>query len=110
MTALIFGVDGLIVALLILLPLAFVIYGAVDAVLLPTQAWRTSSESKVMWIALPFVGLVLCVVAGPILTAIYLAVVRPRVRAAVRRPLSATSLDCRAAQDRPHFSRVSLML
>ena len=82
MTAQIFGVDGIIVALIILLPLAFVIYGAVDAVSLPAQAWRTSGESKVMWMSLPFVGLVFCVIAGPILTGIYLAVIRPRVTAA----------------------------
>jgi len=40
-TAQIFGVDGIIVALIILLPLAFVIYGAVDAVSLTTERHRS---------------------------------------------------------------------
>jgi uncharacterized membrane protein len=83
--AAIFGVDGLVVALLVLVPLGVVVYGAVDAALLPAEAWRATGQSKLLWIILPFGGLLLCIVAGPIMTAIYLAATRPRVRSAQRR-------------------------
>ena len=70
----------LIVFLVIPLGLVFPIWGIVDAAGRPDAAWARAEQSKTLWIVLQAVGMLVCF--GWILAVIYLAVIRPKVRAA----------------------------
>lgn len=74
---------GLLLVLLplVLLPLAVVVWGLADAAGRPASAWRAAGENKTLWVALQAAGLVVFL-AGVVLSVVYLAALRPRVRAA----------------------------
>jgi hypothetical protein len=78
----IFGVDGIII--LLLLPISFVValWALIDASIRPEPAFRAVGQSKVLWIVLPIVGIFLFVVIGGILGVVYLVAIRPKVKLA----------------------------
>ncbi len=74
----IFGLSGLIILLVFLvLP----IWALVDAISRPTGAFAAARSSKGMWIALIVVSSLLTGIVGVVLSVVYLALIRPRVRA-----------------------------
>jgi hypothetical protein len=70
------------VALIVLVPLVFVIWGVVDAARLDTAAWEAAGQSKVIWILFMAVGFVACGLIGIFATVIYFASIRPQVKRA----------------------------
>lgn len=64
--------------LVALLPLAFIIWGVVDAAGHSDAAWAAAGQNKVLWIVLQAVGVFFCMV-GLIFTIVYFAAIRPRV-------------------------------
>jgi hypothetical protein len=82
----IFGVDGLIilvVLIFIVVGVAVPIWAVVDAASKPSAAFGAAGTSKGMWITLIAVFSVLTGIVGFILAIVYLAFVRPRVVTAV---------------------------
>lgn len=78
MTGEIFGLSGLIILIVFLvLP----IWALVDAISRPSSAFSTAGSSKGMWIALIVVFSLLTGIIGVVLSIVYLASIRPRVRA-----------------------------
>ena len=78
MTGEIFGLSGLIILLVFMvLP----IWALVDAISRPTGAFAAAGSSKGMWIALIVVFSLLTGIVGVVLSIVYLALIRPRVRA-----------------------------
>jgi hypothetical protein len=67
----------------VLVAFAVVLWGIVDAAGRPAHAWSAAGQSKAAWIALQAAGLVFCV-AGFVLSVVYLAAIRPKVRAGER--------------------------
>ncbi len=84
MAAEIFGVDGLIILILLLIPVSFglALWALIDAASRPDEAFRQAGQSKVLWIILPIVGFVLLGFVAAILGIVYLAAIRPKVREA----------------------------
>lgn len=76
----IFGVDGVFL-LLLLASLVLALWALIDAASQPKGAFQRAGQSKVLWIILPIIGLVLFFIVGGILGIVYLATVRPKVRA-----------------------------
>jgi drug/metabolite transporter (DMT)-like permease len=60
---------------------AIVVWGLADAVQRPEAAFARVGQNKILWVAIQAVGLLFCL-AGAVLSAIYLAAIRPKVRAA----------------------------
>ena len=78
MTGEIFGLSGLIILLVfVVLP----IWALVDAISRPSGAFSAARSSKRMWIALIVVFSLLTGIIGVVLSIVYLASIRPRVRA-----------------------------
>jgi len=77
----IFGVDGILILFFPLVSLVFALWALVDAASRPGPAFDAAGQSKVLWIVLPIVGLFLFFVVGGILGIVYLAAIRPKVRA-----------------------------
>ncbi len=71
----------LLVAVIGLASLALVIWGIVDAANRPDDAWTAAGQNKTLWIALQAGGLLLTGVGGAVMAVIYLASIRPKVRA-----------------------------
>ena len=78
MTGEIFGLSGLII---ILVFLVLPIWALVDAISRPAGAFKAAGSSKGMWIALIVVFSLLTGIVGVVLSIVYLASIRPRVRA-----------------------------
>jgi len=76
----IFGVDGLII-LLFPVSLVLALWALIDASIRPEPAFKAAGQSKVLWIILPIVGILLLLVVGGVLGVIYLAAIRPKVKA-----------------------------
>jgi hypothetical protein len=78
----IFGVDGLIILFLLLVPLSLglALWALIDAATRPDDAFKRAGQNKVVWIILPIVGLVLLGFVGGIIGIVYLAAIRPKVR------------------------------
>lgn len=78
MTGEVFGLSGLIILLVFMvLP----IWALVDAISRPTGAFAAAGSSKGMWIALIVVFSLLTGIVGVVLSIVYLALIRPRVKA-----------------------------
>ena len=77
----IFGVDGLLILFFPMASLVLAIWALVDASARPTDAFQRADQSKVLWMVLPIVGLLVFFIVGGILGIVYLAVIRPKVKA-----------------------------
>ncbi len=77
----IFGLDGLIIFLLLITTLVLPIWAVVDAASRPYGAFTAAGSSKVLWIVLIIVFWLLTWIVGVVLSIVYLAAIRPRVRA-----------------------------
>jgi hypothetical protein len=77
----IFGADGLIILVVALVGLVVPIWAVVDASSRPGAAFTAAGSSKGMWLALILVFWIFTGVIGLILAVVYLASIRPRVRA-----------------------------
>lgn len=64
-----------------LIGLGICIWAIVDAASRPTGAFSAAGSSKAMWIALIAVFYLLTGIIGTVLAIVYLASIRPRVRA-----------------------------
>ena len=86
MNAEIFSASGLIIVLFVLVlgvgGLAVTIWAIVDAATKPTAAFGAAGSSKAMWITLIVVFYVFTWIVGIVLAIVYLAAIRPKVRAA----------------------------
>ncbi len=77
----IFGLDGLVIAFLMLATLVLPIWAVVDAASRPYGAFSAAGSSKVLWIVLIIVFWLFTWIIGVVLSIVYLAAIRPRVRA-----------------------------
>lgn len=60
------------------------VVGAVDAALVPDQAWAAAGQNKLVWVILQIAGTFLLL--GLPITLIYLFAIRPKVKAQARPP------------------------
>jgi preprotein translocase subunit SecY len=81
MLADIIGMDGAIVLVLVLVPLAVIVWGITDAAQRPAWAWDQAHRNRTIWIALQALA-VLFFFVGFILTLVYLTTIRREVAAA----------------------------
>ncbi len=81
MTREIFGGDGLILLVIGPLSLVISIWALVDASSRPSGAFAAAGSSKGMWIALIVISWLLTLIVGLLLSIVYLASIRPRVKA-----------------------------
>jgi hypothetical protein len=77
----IFGLDGLFVLLIALVTLVVPIWALVDSISRPTVAFTAAGSSKGMWIALIVLFWLFTGIIGVVLSIVYLASIRPRVKA-----------------------------
>jgi len=82
MLAAIFGPDLLIVLLIVAVGLVLPVWAIADAAGRPSGAFAAAGSSKAMWITLIAVFWLFTGVVGFVLACVYLAAIRPRVRAA----------------------------
>jgi hypothetical protein len=84
----IFGASGALMGLLITLfalaSLGVTIWAIADAASRPSGAFTAAGSNKVMWIVIIAVGWLVTGVVGLILACVYLASIRPRVKAITR--------------------------
>ncbi len=78
----VFGADGVLVLLAIILPIAVALWALIDALVRPAWAFRAARQYKALWVILPIVGLWLAFIPGGILGVVYLVAIRPKVRRA----------------------------
>jgi hypothetical protein len=81
MVGAIVGVDGIIVFAIALVGLVIPLWAIVDALSRPSGAFKAAGSSKGMWVALILVFWLLTGLIGVVLAVVYLAAIRPRVRA-----------------------------
>ena len=81
MTGVFFGLDGLIIAVIALVALVIPIWALVDSVSRPSGAFAAAGSSKGMWIALIALFWLFTGIIGVMLSLVYLASIRPRVKA-----------------------------
>jgi Protein of unknown function (DUF2516) len=77
----IFGANGLIVLLVALVTLVLPIWALIDSISRPSGAFTAAGSSKGMWIGLIVVFWFFTGIVGMVLSVVYLASIRPRVRA-----------------------------
>jgi len=77
----IFGVDGLIILLVAVVSLVIPLWAVVDAISRPGAAFSAAGSSKGMWLALILVSWIFTGIIGLVFAVVYLASIRPRVRA-----------------------------
>ena len=58
------------------------LWAIVDAISRPTAAFNEAGSSKALWLTLLIVTWILTILVGLVLSVVYLAAIRPRVRAA----------------------------
>jgi hypothetical protein len=80
-TVVIFGLDGVFVLLIALVALVIPIWALVDSISRPAGAFTAAGSSKGMWIALIVLFWLFTGIVGVILSVVYLASIRPRVKA-----------------------------
>lgn len=81
MTGTIFGVDGFFIFVVTAVTLVLPIWALVDAISRPSGAFAAASSSKGLWIASIVVTWLLTGIIGVVLSIVYLASIRPRVKA-----------------------------
>ena len=81
MTGVVFGLDGIFILLIAILMLVIPIWALVDSISRPSGAFSAAGSSKGMWVALIAVTWLLTGIIGTVLSVVYLASIRPRVRA-----------------------------
>ena len=81
MTSEIFGLDGLIILIIALVALVIPIWALVDSISRPSGAFSAAGSSKGLWVALIVVFWFFTGIVGVILSIVYLASIRPRVKA-----------------------------
>jgi hypothetical protein len=81
MTGEIFGADGVFVLLIALVALVIPIWALVDSISRPSGAFTAAGSSKGLWIALIVLFWLFTGIIGVVLSIVYLASIRPRVRA-----------------------------
>lgn len=81
MTSEIFGLDGVIILIIALVALVVPIWALVDSISRPSGAFTAAGSSKGMWVALIVVFWFFTGIVGVILSIVYLASIRPRVKA-----------------------------
>ena len=77
----IFGADGLIVLVVALVTLVIPIWALIDSISRPTGAFAAAGSSKGMWITLIVLFWLFTGIVGVVLSIVYLASIRPRVKA-----------------------------
>jgi hypothetical protein len=77
----IFGLDGLIVLVIALITLVVPIWALVDSISRPAGAFTAAGSSKGMWIVLIVLFWFFTGIIGLVLSIVYLASIRPRVKA-----------------------------
>jgi hypothetical protein len=75
------GAIGIIVFVIALVGLVVPLWAVVDAISRPSPAFKAAGSSKGMWVALILVFWLLTGLIGVVLAVVYLAAIRPRVRA-----------------------------
>lgn len=70
------------VLLVELVALGLVVWGAVDAANQPDWAWQQTGRSRIVWIVLPLVSLVVCGIVGIVMVVVYFTSIRPELRRA----------------------------
>ena len=81
MTGEVFGGAGILI-FLVVASLVVALWALIDAAIRPEAAFKAAGQSKVLWIILPIVGIFLFAFIGGILGIVYLASIRPKVKAA----------------------------
>jgi hypothetical protein len=81
MISAVFGLDGIVILIVALVGLVIPIWAVVDAASRPTAAFAAAGSSKGLWIALIVVFWFFTGIIGLILAVVYLAAIRPRVKA-----------------------------
>ena len=79
----VFGVDGLIILLVALVFIVIPISAIVDAISRPGATFTAAGSSKGLWIALLVIFWIFTGIIGLVLAIVYLASIRPRVRAVI---------------------------
>ncbi len=81
MTGTIFGGDGILLLLIVVAMLIIPIWALIDAIARPSGAFAAAGSSKGMWVALIAITWLLTGIIGTILAIVYLASIRPRIKA-----------------------------
>lgn len=68
--------------ILILLMIGVPIWAFIDAAIRPDAAWKQAGANKVLWMILIGVGMSVCGLPGLVLSIVYFATIRPKVKAA----------------------------
>jgi hypothetical protein len=79
----VFGPDLLTLAIIGLVGFGIPIWAIVDAASRPSGAFSAAGSSKAMWISLIVIFWLITGIVGLILAVVYLASIRPRVRASM---------------------------
>jgi hypothetical protein len=77
----VYGLDLVLVLLVLIVGLVVPVWAIVDAASRPSGAFSAAGSSKTMWIVLIVVGWLVTGLIGIILALVYLVSIRPRVRA-----------------------------
>jgi hypothetical protein len=77
----VFGLDLVVVLLVVFIGLVVPVWAIVDAASRPSGAFSAAGSSKTMWIVLIVVGWLVTGLIGIVLALVYLFSIRPRVRA-----------------------------
>ena len=81
MTGAVFGLDGIFILVIAIVMLAIPIWALVDSIARPSSAFSSANSSKGTWVALIAITWLLTGIIGTVLSIVYLASIRPRVRA-----------------------------
>jgi hypothetical protein len=81
MISVVFGLDGLVILLVALVVVVIPIWAIADAATRPTGAFTAAGSSKGLWITLILVFWFFTGIIGLIVAIVYLASIRPRVKA-----------------------------
>ncbi len=71
-----------VILILLLASLVLSVWALVDAAIRPKSAFDAAGQNKVLWIALPLVGILFLGFIGGILGLVYLSVIRPKIKSA----------------------------
>jgi hypothetical protein len=77
----VFGLDFVFVLLVLVVGLVVPVWAIIDAASRPSGAFSAAGSSKTMWIVLIVIGWLVTGLIGVVLAIVYLASIRPRVRA-----------------------------